>query len=82
VRPLLPFENRHTCTLLEVGCRTGGDTCGQVLALRPKEDGSRETLPVKEFRLDGVFPPTATQSDVFDGCNVRSMVAAVCKGYK
>lgn len=81
IRPLLPFENKHTCGLLAVPPREGDGKSGRVLRLhaKPSSDGPGAD---REFRVDAVFAPDVSQQEVFDGCNIKSMVAAVCKGYK
>ena len=32
--------------------------------------------------MDGVFGPAASQQEVYNGCNIKSMVSAVIRGYK
>lgn len=82
VRPLLPFESSHTSDLLAVGPRLGDGRAGQNIALHPKKSVGGPDQAGKEFRVDAVFTVKSTQQEVFDGCNIKSMVAAVCKGYK
>ena len=86
VRPLQPFERGHSATLLQISPPTSKQR--GVVVLRNPSSKPRglehvdQTETVQEFPVDGVFGPTSTQQDVFDGCNVKSMVSAVVKGYK
>ena len=80
IRPLLPFESKHTTELLVVGPRPADARAGRVLTLRPKPRS--DDTASRDFTLDALFLPDASQQDVYDGCNIKSMAAAVCKGYK
>lgn len=86
IRPLLAFESAHKQEFLQVKSKILGTKSGQTILLKAKAAKSAVTETSapegKEFRVDAVFPASATQLEVFDGCNVRSMVTAVCKGYK
>ena len=87
IRPLLTFESRHKSGLLEVGGRPGDGKAGQSVVLKNKPGMDAGLLPsgdaaAREFKVDAVFQPASTQQDVFEGCNIKSMIMAVCKGYK